>query len=282
MTSHINQGAVESVPGTDITFRRTGQGRRSVLFVHGYLDSHAIWDDVIASLKTPDAEFVTVDVAGMGDRNDAEGPFTLDRFADEVGKVADLLARPTVIVGHSIGAPITELVAGKRPGTTALVLIASVPLAGTRLPAEALAPFSQAAGNAGAMRKLIETDMAGARVEGLDQMAAVAAKVRPDAVKAIAEAWNNGHPDGNAPSKYRGPVLLLPGARDTVASPDSVRNQVAPRFAQARYFVVEDAGHWPHFEQYQVVAEQVDSFLAEVLANQQRVERPGLPAPMAQ
>ena len=39
MTSHINQGAVESVPGTDITSRRTGQGRQSVLFVHGYLDS---------------------------------------------------------------------------------------------------------------------------------------------------------------------------------------------------------------------------------------------------
>jgi hypothetical protein len=52
MTSHIDQGAVETVPGTDITFRRTGQGRQSVLFVQGYLDSHAIWDDVIASLKT--------------------------------------------------------------------------------------------------------------------------------------------------------------------------------------------------------------------------------------
>jgi pimeloyl-ACP methyl ester carboxylesterase len=126
MTLHINQGAVESVPGTDITFRRTGQGRQSVLFVHGYLDSHAIWDDVIASLNTPDAEFVTLDLAGMGDRADAEGPFTLDRYADEVGKVADLLAGPTVIVGHSIGAPITELVAAKRPDTVALVLIASV------------------------------------------------------------------------------------------------------------------------------------------------------------
>ena len=71
MTSQIDQGAVESVPGTDITSRRTGQGRQSVLFVHGYLDSHAIWDDVIASLNTPGAEFVTLDLAGMGDRADA-------------------------------------------------------------------------------------------------------------------------------------------------------------------------------------------------------------------
>jgi pimeloyl-ACP methyl ester carboxylesterase len=267
MTSQINYGAVETVPGTDITFRRTGQGRRSVLFVHGFLDSHAIWDDVIASLKTPDVEFVTVDLAGMGDRTDAEGPLTLDRYADEVGKVVDLLAKPTVIVGHSIGTLIAELVAAKRPDTAGLVLIASVPLAGTHFPAQALEPFSQAAGNAGAMRALVEAASAGARVEGLDQLAAVAAKVRPDAIKAIAEAWNNGHPDGSAPSKYRGPVLLLPGATDDVASPDSVKNQVAPRFGEARYFAVENAGHWPHFEQYQVVAEQVDNFLTEVLDN---------------
>ena len=46
----------------------------------------------------------------------------------------------------------------------------------------------------------------------------------------------------------------------------------APLFAGARYFVVENAGHWPHFEQYQIVAEQVDNFLAEVLASQQRGE----------
>ncbi|HXL16319.1 MAG TPA: alpha/beta hydrolase [Streptosporangiaceae bacterium] len=70
-----------------------------------------------------------------------------------------------------------------------------------------------------------------------------------------------------SPASTGGPVLLLPGATDAVASPDSVKNQVAPRFAEARYFAVENAGHWPHFEQYQVVAEQVDNFLTEVLAN---------------
>jgi pimeloyl-ACP methyl ester carboxylesterase len=258
---------VETVPGTDITFRRTGQGRQSVLFVHGFLDSHAVWDDVIASLKTPDAEFVTVDLAGMGDRTDAEGPFTLDRYADEVGKVADLLAQPTVIVAHSIGTLIAELVAARRPDTAGLVLIGSIPLAGTHFPAQALEPFSQAAGSTEAMRALFEAASAGSRAEELDQLAAVAAKVRPDAIKAMAAAWNNGHPDGSAPSKYRGPVLLMRGATDDVASTDSVKNQIAPRFAEARYFAVENAGHWAHFEQYQVVAEQVDNFLTEVLAS---------------
>jgi K+-sensing histidine kinase KdpD len=94
MSCHMNQGALKIVPGTDITFHRTGQGRQSALFVQGILDSHAIRDDVIASPKTPDAEFATVDLADMGDRTDAEGPFTLDLGADEVGKVADLPAKP--------------------------------------------------------------------------------------------------------------------------------------------------------------------------------------------
>ncbi|WP_328603398.1 alpha/beta hydrolase [Amycolatopsis sp. NBC_00345] len=266
MTSRIDYGAVETVPGTDITFRRTGRGRRSVLFVHGYLDGYTIWDDLITSLKTSDVEFVVLDLAGMGDRADAEGPLTLDRYADEVGQVADLLAKPTVLVGHSIGAPIVELVAAQRPGILGLVLIASIPLAGTHLPAAALEPFSRAAGDVEAMRALLLGATAGSREEGLDHMAAVAAKVRPDAVEAIAQAWNNGHPDGNAPSEYRGPVLLLPGTEDDVASIDSVKNQVAPRFAEPRYFAVENAGHYPHFEQYHVVAEQIDKFLAEILA----------------
>jgi pimeloyl-ACP methyl ester carboxylesterase len=267
MTYPRNDGAVETVPRTGITFRRTGHGRRSVLFVHGFLSSHAVWDDVMASLTTPDVEFVTLDLAGMGDRSDGEGPFTLDRYADEVGKVADLLGKPTVIVGHSLGGPITELVAGKRPATAGLVLIAPIPLRGTHLPAEALEPFSQAAGNAQALRALLEAAAAASREEGLDHLSAVAAKARPDAVKAIAEAWNNGHPDGSAPSNYRGPVLLVAGAADTVASPDLVKSHVAPRFGEARSFTVENAGHFPQFEQYQVVAEQVDDFLAEVLAS---------------
>jgi pimeloyl-ACP methyl ester carboxylesterase len=36
------------------------------------------------------------------------------------------------------------------------------------------------------------------------------------------------------------------------------------RFADARVFVVDGAGHRPHFELYQVVAEHVDAFLAQV------------------
>jgi pimeloyl-ACP methyl ester carboxylesterase len=266
MTSQINYRATESVPGTDITFRRTGEGDRSILFVHGFLDSYAIWDDVLASLATSGVEIAALDLAGMGDRTDVVGPLTFERYADEVGKVVDLLAKPTVIVAHSMGTQIAELVAAQRPEQViGLVLIAPVPLAGTHFPAEALAPFSQVAGSVEGMRTLRAAASAGSRVDGVDRLAEVGAKVRPDVVKELAQLWNNGYADAGESSGYKGPVLLLAGAQDTVASPESVTGQTAPRFASARYFAVDNAGHWPHFEQVQVVAGQLDEFLTDVV-----------------
>jgi len=266
MTSQINYRAAESVPGTDITFRRTGEGGWSILFVHGFLDSFAVWDDVLASLVISGVEIAALDLAGMGDRTDVEGPLTFDRYADEVGKVVDLLAKPTVIVAHSMGTQIAELVAARRPQQViGLVLIAPVPLAGTHFPAAALEPFSQVAGSVEGMRALRAAASVGSREDSVDRLAEVGAKVRPEVVKELAELWNNGYADAGESSGYRGPVLLLAGARDTVASPDSVMGQTAPRFASARYFAVDNAGHWPHFEQFQVVAEQVDKFLTEVV-----------------
>jgi hypothetical protein len=50
-------------------------------------------------------------------------------------------------------------------------------------------------------------------VEGLDQMAAVAARVRPDAVKAAAEAWNNGHPMAARPSMSCAAAQIQPTCR---------------------------------------------------------------------
>lgn len=266
MTSQINYRAIESVPGTDITFRRTGEGGRTILFVHGFLDSLAIWDDVLTSLVISGMEIAALDLAGLGDRTDIEGPLTFDRYTDEVGKVVDLLAKPTVIVAHSMGTQIAELVAAQRPEQViGLVLIAPVPLAGTHFPAEALEPFSQAAGTVEGMRALRAAASAGSREDGVDRLAEVGAKVRPEVVKELAQLWNSGYADAGETSGYKGPVLLLAGAQDTVASPDSVKGQTAPRFASVRYFTVDNAGHWPHFEQFQVVADQVDKFLTDVV-----------------
>ena len=76
---------------------------------------------------------------GSGARGDAEGPFDYDRFATDVGAVVDHIGKPFVIVGHSMGSAIAELVAAARPDRAmGLVLLAPVPVAGRDVPTAGL------------------------------------------------------------------------------------------------------------------------------------------------
>ncbi|HYZ54997.1 MAG TPA: alpha/beta fold hydrolase [Streptosporangiaceae bacterium] len=124
----------ERIGDTDVRFRRDGTGDAALVFVPGFLDDQHVWDGVIAELSGEDAETVQLDLAGLGERTDAHGPFTFDRFASEVGAVVDALDKPVVLVGQSMAAPIVELVGAARPERTlGLVLVTPVPLAGARI-----------------------------------------------------------------------------------------------------------------------------------------------------
>ncbi len=132
----------EILPGTDIAIHRTGSGQRAVVFVHGFLDDMHLWDPVVAHLAIPDIETVQVDLPGCGDRFDSPGPYTYQRLADDLNAVVKAVGKPFVIVGQSMGAAVAELTAVANPALAlGLVLVTPVPLAGTQLPADAIAPF---------------------------------------------------------------------------------------------------------------------------------------------
>jgi pimeloyl-ACP methyl ester carboxylesterase len=85
---------------------------------------------------------VRLDLAGFGERSGAPGPFTFDRFAADLSAVVDAVDKPFVLVGHSMAAPIVELVAERRPDRAlGLLLVSPIPIAGTRLPDEAFESF---------------------------------------------------------------------------------------------------------------------------------------------
>src|SRR5260370_1145975 len=105
-----------TIPNSDIVFRRDGAGDRALVFVHGFLDDQYVWNPVIADLTTPGFEIVRLDLAGFGDRTEATGPYTYDRFAADLAAVVDALDKPFVLVGHSMAAPVGERAAAAPPG----------------------------------------------------------------------------------------------------------------------------------------------------------------------
>jgi pimeloyl-ACP methyl ester carboxylesterase len=90
---------------------------------------------MVDQLTASDFETVTFDLPGFGERAEACGPHTYDRF---VADVVDTVGKPFVIAGHSMSGPIVELVAASRPDAIGLILLAPAPMGGFRLPEEVI------------------------------------------------------------------------------------------------------------------------------------------------
>jgi pimeloyl-ACP methyl ester carboxylesterase len=255
----------EPIPNSDIVIRRDGTGDYAAVFSHGFLDDQYVWSTMIDQLTASDFETVTFDLPGFGERAEACGPYTYDRFAADVAAVVDTVGKPFVIVGHSMSGPIVELVAASRPDSAiGLVLLAPAPMGGFGLPEEVIEQL-RSLGQLGAPElDAVRQQLAPEAPEAeLKRLASVGAKLRPDAVRAVADMFNNGYPGGARPSAYKGPVLLLRGTSDETVTQELFASAVIARFGpDATVSEIDGAHHWSHLEQSAAVAGEIDRFLA--------------------
>jgi pimeloyl-ACP methyl ester carboxylesterase len=88
----------------------------SLVFVHGFLDNHAGWSPLIEQLGSTQHVYYTLDLRGAGALRAECGPYTLAQAASDVQRLIEKhqMAR-VVLVGHSMGGQIAELVAMKCP-----------------------------------------------------------------------------------------------------------------------------------------------------------------------
>jgi len=101
-----------------------------LLFVHGISAGAWIWNDgVLDHFARAGYRAWALDLAGRG-ANAAEGDidrFSLADFADDLATALDEIARPTVVIAHSLGGAVVQrLLAGGRQ-TAGTVLLCSVP-----------------------------------------------------------------------------------------------------------------------------------------------------------
>ncbi|QWT21382.1 alpha/beta hydrolase [Bacillus sp. NP157] len=241
------------------------QGSRgpTLVFLHYYGGSSRTWAPVLAVLP-PDLRAIAPDLRGWGAAARPADGYALGDYADDVeALVAAKGLTDFVLVGHSMGGKIAQLVASRRPpGLRGVVLVAPAPPTPMALPIEAL----QAMAHVYDTRESIEQALAMA-LTSRPLSPALHEQVVADSLAgapAAKRAWPLGISQediGTAVADIQVPVLVISGSADKVDSTETLRRELLPRIATARLHVLDGIGHLVPLEAAQAVAALVTKFV---------------------
>ncbi|WP_063695804.1 alpha/beta fold hydrolase [Amycolatopsis orientalis] len=216
-----------------------------LVFLHYWGGSARTWQPVLDRL--PRRAALTVDLRGWGRSRDLPGPYTLEQLAHDTRAVlAHARVSEYVLVGHSMGGKVAQLVAAARPaGLAGLVLVAP----GPAKPAAAVTPEYQEA-----LSHAYDSDESTAAARDTVLTAAplsetLKAQIAEDSRASNEEArlvWPRQGIAADISDAARAidvPVLVVAGEHDRVEPPEVLRSNLLPYLANASLTVLPGCGH---------------------------------------
>jgi len=252
--------SIVSVNGLNLHVAQKGDGQVAIVFLHYWGGSSRTWGPVTDRLSEH-YRCVAVDLRGWGRSDRTASDFSLAAQASDVDAViAELGLTDFVLVGHSMGGKIAQIVASRHPsGLRALVLVAPAP------PTPVLIQDVEK-----------EMRLAGYRSEeGVGMVLGILAKrplseahhlqVVEDTLggqEEAKQAWvgqNMAVDISSAASAIEVPVHVIVGDRDKVETEEVLRREI-PRFIRnVRFHVLDDVGHLAPLE----APEEIASIIAD-------------------
>jgi pimeloyl-ACP methyl ester carboxylesterase len=190
---------------------------------------------------------LTVDLRGWSRSNRLPGPYTLRRLADDtLAVIADAGLGEYVLVGHSMGAKVAQLVAATRPsGLRRLVLVGPAP---GKPAAEVTAGYREALSHA------YDSDESVA--DARDHVLTATGLPAPIKERIVSDS-RSGAPEARVEWPLRGiaeditadarlidvPSLVVAGENDRVEPARVVRDNLLPYLSDAEFVVLPGTGH---------------------------------------
>lgn len=253
---------VTASDGVPIAYRVVGAGPRDAILVHGWMVSGAVYDDLVAALDVTGLRLIIPDLRGSGGSGKPDGGYTLQRYAEDVIAVADAVgSQRFVVVGHSMGGQIAQLLAATHPErVSGLAVLCSVPAAGMPLPDDARALFRGSAGSRGMQATILGLACKQLTEPSRERLLDDAATVAAAAIEQAFDAWTAG---GFAERLHaiKAPTLVL-GTDDPFLPPDFLRQSIVQPIAGARLAVLPGPGHYPQVERPRETAALLQAFFA--------------------
>lgn len=127
-----------TIRGLALNVEKRGSGEPAIVFLHYWGGTSRTWTKVVAELQ---GKFTTVayDARGWGQSDKPPVGYKLTDLADEaLSLIKELDIKTYVLVGHSLGGKISQLIASRNPeGLKGLVLVAPAPSTPLGFPDEA-------------------------------------------------------------------------------------------------------------------------------------------------
>ncbi len=98
---------VKSADGVPLSYTVQGNGEPAIVFVHCWCCDRSYWKDQIPYFEKKHT-VVAVDLAGHGDSGLGRADWTIESFAADVAAVIEALKlKKVILVGHSMGGPVS-------------------------------------------------------------------------------------------------------------------------------------------------------------------------------
>jgi pimeloyl-ACP methyl ester carboxylesterase len=246
-----------ALPGRPtLACRIHGEGESPVFFAHGYSMSLDCWDRVLPFLPAR-YRAVAYDLRGFGRSGRAARYGQEDHAADLVALMDALGIGSAVLVGHSLGANLAQMVATAHPARIRALVLANGRSMGLPPPdpvAGQVEARTAGYGSAADNRRVLESrmsayfDAANLAPGDLDAFIARGAQADSEALRqTLRSLYSLPAIVAEAFASVRAPALAITGANDRM-TPIEVCRPIEDVLPQAEIVVMPDAGHTPMWE----------------------------------
>ena len=251
-----------------------GSGSPALVFLHYMGGSGRTWTEVIDRLSGAQ-RCIAPDLRGWGASPQDCDQFGLEAMADDVAAmIEDLGLAEYVLVGHSMGGKISQMLAGRRPpGLVGLVLVAPAPPTPLNVPAEsrqvALERYQSREGMREVFPILAERPLS----------PEVRERVIADTLGAAhgaKQAWFESGMDLDitaAAAATEAPTLVIVGTADQVETEASLRREFGRHLPHATFQILQGVGHLAPLEAPDEVADMVGEICRSFAENRRSVSR---------
>jgi pimeloyl-ACP methyl ester carboxylesterase len=247
----------------EIYAEEVGEGCPALLFLHYWGGSRRTWTGVIEWLSDR-FRCIAVDLRGWGKSDHHAKDYGLTAQADDVENVIEELnLMDFVLVGHSMGGKISQILAARRPvGLRAVVLVAPAPPTPLRVPEEQkramLKSYSTPEAIGDALNVITHRPLTIAQRQQVAEDSVGGA----ESAKVAWVSQGMGLDISEQTAAITVPVCVIVGSEDQVEKEAALREALLPLVPHAKFAAIEGVGHLSPLEGPREVAEAISDFLA--------------------